>query len=298
MPGGTFNSLTNQQKQLLEQAQTATYKVPEDGEELKIHFYLPKGLKEGPKRPVILFFFSSQYDRGNVIQFAPQALYFVERGAVCGLVEYQTAFSHPGSTPIMSVMDGLAAIRFVRLYEDQLHIDGSRVIVAGGGAGANIAGCAALGAKIRDENEEGASEINPLPNAAVLLSSLIDVTKKSFAYRQFAYKPSDAKRVSLSGLVDGSPRCPMIMIHGTDDRMTPLIEAEVFAEKMKKAKKNDFEFQAFEGRDANFFNLNMDPMSFEASLNEIDKFLVKHLMLDLNENPNGASLVSWREEDF
>lgn len=296
MPG-TFDLLNNQQQQLLEQAQTATYKIPEVGEELKIHFYLPKGLKEGSKRPVFLFFFSSHFDRGNVIQFAPQALYFVERGAVCGLVEYQTAHSHPGSSPIDSVQDGIAAIRFVRLYEDQLHIDSSKVIVAGASAGANIAGCAALGIKVKEEDEEQV-DVSPLPNACVLLSSLIDITKRSFAYKQFTQRPSDARRVSMSALIDSSPKCPTIMIHGTEDRMTPILEAEVFAEKMVKRKKGDFEFHPFEGRDTNFYNHNMDPMSFEACLNQIDRFLVKHLMLEMNDNPNGASLVSWREEDF
>ena len=130
---GSFDSLNSQQQQLLEQAQGFGYRKTKSGEELKIHFYLPKGLKEGPKRPVFLFFFSGNWDRGNIVQFAPQALHFVERGAVCGLVEYSTSLNHAGSTPMDATLDGMAAVRFVRKYETQLHIDPAKVIVMGAG---------------------------------------------------------------------------------------------------------------------------------------------------------------------
>jgi len=297
MPG-SFEAISNQQKQLLEQAQRISYHQPEEGGSgLNLHFYLPKGLKEGPPRPVFLFFFSSHWDKGNIIQFAPQALYFVDRGAVCGLVEYRTAASHPGSTPMMAMKDGLAAIRFVRLYHDQLNIDPEKLVVFGGGAGANIAGCAALGIRIKDPAVKH-PEISPLPNAAVLLSALVDINRKSHAFKQFGNKSSEARKLSLSPLIDASPPCPLIMIHGTSDRITPLADAESFAAKMTRRKREKFEFHAFEGRDASFYNLNMDPVSFEASLNLIDRFLVEHLILEMNADPNGASLVSWREGDY
>ena len=143
------------------------------------------------------------------------------------------------------------------------------------------------------------SEFSFVPDAAVLLSAIIDINKRSFAYKQFSNKPSEARKLSLSSMVDHSPPCPVIMIHGTADRMTSIDEAEAFALKMRRRrKKGDFAFHAFEGRDSNFYNLNMDPISFEAALNLIDQFLVDHLFLDMNDDPNGASLVSWREEDF
>ena len=297
MPG-SFDALNSQKQQLLEQAQSVTYRKPASGDELEVHFYLPKGFKEGPKRPAILFFFSSYWDRGNVVQFAPHALYFVGRGAVCGLVNYRTSSTHPDSTPMMSTMDGLAAIRFVRQYHEQLHIDPSKVILMGAGAGANIAGCAALGIRQRDDEEIDNGEFSSVPDAAVLLSTLIDINKRSFAFRQFVDRPGEARKLSLSSLVDHSPKCPIIMIHGTADRMTSIDEAELFAAKLKRRKKDDFEFYPFESRDSNFYNLNMDPVSFEATLNHVDKFLVDHLFLEMNDNPHGASLVSWREEDY
>ena len=294
---GSFDTLTLQQKQLLEQAQALTYKVIGPDDELKVHFYLPKGLMEGERRSVFLFYFSSNWDRGNVIQFAPQALYFVERGAVAGLVEYRTKTSHPESTPIDSTRDVFSSIRFVRQYQDQLNIDPNRVVVVGAGAGANMAGCAALGLDLKDLDDEY-GRLSPVPNAAVLLSTLIDVNRKSFAAKQFEDHMGDARKLNLSVLVEHSPPCSVIMIHGTADRLTSIMEAEAFAVRMKKRKKNDFEFHPFEGRDSNFYNLNVDPVSFEAALNQMDRFLVEQGFLGRSDDPNGASLVSWREQDF
>ncbi len=294
---GSFDSLANQQKQLLEQAQALTFKTA-GSEELKVHFYLPKGLKEGPRKPVFLFYFSSNWDRGNVIQFAPQALYFVDRGAVCGLVEYRTKSTDPSSTPLDSTKDVFSSIRFTRKYQDQLHIDPAKVVAIGAGAGANMAGCAALGLDLSRELDDDYGNISALPDAAVMLSTLIDVNRKSFAAKQFDENLGDARKLSLSALVEHSPRCPVIMIHGTADRLTSIQEAEAFAVKMKRRKKGEFEFHPFEGRDSNFYNLNVDPVSFEAALNQIDRFLVEHLFLERSDDPYGASLVSWREQDF
>ena len=295
---GSFDSITTQQEQLLAQAQAAPYRATNQGEDLKIYFYRPPHAQDGPRRPVVLFFFSSNWDRGNVIQFAPHALHFVDRGAVCGLVEYRTKSTHPASTPLLTAGDALAAIRFVRYYQENLHIDPEKVIVMGAGAGANITGCSAFKIRIK-ENLGDFADASPVPNAAVLLSTIIDIHRRSFAFNQFKDHPSEAKKMSLSLLADhSSPACPLLMIHGTEDRLTSINDAETFAAKVGRRKKSSFEFHPFEGRDSNFYNLNMDPVSFEAALNLIDEFLVRHELLDPNEDPNGASLVSWREEDY
>ena len=66
--------LNERERQLLESAQSLSYRELEEGEELQIHFYFPKDLKEKDPRPVFLFFNSGAWDRGSVIQFAPHAL--------------------------------------------------------------------------------------------------------------------------------------------------------------------------------------------------------------------------------
>ncbi len=300
---GSFGKMNDQQRELLDQAQQITYRRLDGEDDLQIHFFRPEGNaaeidSDTPQRPVILFFFNSGWDRGNVVQFAPQALHFVERGAVCGLVEYRTRKSHPLSTPMLSYRDGLAAVRCTRSHAEQLHIDPDRVTVCGAGAGANIAACTTMGGvKVKPDGHEEYDDYSDQPDAAVLLSTLIDIKKSSHTFKQFSDTPGDAKKLSLSNLVDHSSKSPILMIHGTEDHITVLEDAQNFVEKMER-RKGYFEFHAFEGRDSNFFNLNMDPTSFEASLNLIDRFLVSHAFLEEDDNPNGASLVSWREQDF
>jgi len=289
-----FKALTERQRLLLEMAQPINYKSVEDGEDLLIHFYFPRDLKEGDPKPVFLFFNSGAFDRGNPIQFAPHALYFVERGAVCGLVEYRSKANHPQSFPTQSMQDGRSAIRFVRHYSEKFNIDVDKLVVFGAGAGGAIAGSAALKASLPSDPTDF-NLCSDRPNAAILLSPMIDVIKGDYGYDQFR-DASEAKKLGLMKSV-GSGCPPMQIIHGTADRLIPIDRVEKFADRMAK-KKNVCEFAPFEGRDNNYYNLNVDPVSYEACLTLIDNFMVKHNFLPENENEDGARLISWREQDF
>ncbi len=289
-----FKWMNEREKLLLKSARTLPYKTPTDGPELSIHFFLPKEFKEGPLRPAFLFFNSGAWDRGNVIQFAPQALYYVERGAVCGLVEYRNRSSHPESRPLQSLQDCLEAIRFARQQAEPLHIDANRVIVVGAGAGANMAACALMG----NPASGLPGVMDPLaarPNAAVLISSIIEVTKGAYGFDAFA-DANEARAFSLSRRIEpGVP--PMLLIHGTADRLIPHEDVAEFAEKMER-KKNPCEYVEFEGRDHHFFNLNVDPVSYEASLAVIDDFLDRHGILKKEGNHESPQLITWREKDY
>jgi acetyl esterase len=118
-----FKWMSDREGLLLNSARKLTYQSLEDGSSLSIYFYLPKSLTEGPPRPVILFFNGGMWDRGRVIQFLPQAFHYVERGAVCGLVEYRNSSSHPGAHPVDAFHDAKAAIQFTRDHAESLHLD-------------------------------------------------------------------------------------------------------------------------------------------------------------------------------
>lgn len=279
---------------LLESAQSLTYREFEDGNDLAIRFYFPADLEEDPNRPVFLFFHGGAWDRGVIIQFAPHALYYVEQGAVCGLVEYRNKKSHPDSTAIDAIQDAMTAVQFVRHFSEKLHIDPERVVLIGAGAGANMAGCCALGAHIPNP-ESPYSESDSRPNAAVLLSSIIDIEKGGYGFDRFA-NGGDARKASLSRYT-GAAHPPMLMIHGTADRLVPYDEALNYSEKMSK-RKGAFEFVEFEGRDRTFFNHNTDPVSYEAALSTMNDFLDRYGMLEARGEDDDARLISWRESDF
>lgn len=289
-----FKWMSDREQLLLKSARKLPYKNPEDGSELSIYLFLPKAFKEGPKRQVFLFFNSGAWDRGNILQFVPHALYYVERGAVCGLVEYRNSSSHPGSRPTQSLQDARSAIRYIRLHAELFHLDGARLVVVGAGAGANIAAAATM--RISLPESGGETDLPDFqPNAAVMFSSIIDVTRGSYGFDQFA-NASEARLASLSNhLIPGLP--PMLLIHGTADRLVPHEDVAEFAARLVR-KKNPCEYVEFEGRDQHFFNLNVDPESYEACLGVMDDFLDRHGILKKDKTHESSSLISWREEDY
>lgn len=289
-----LQTVQDRQRLLLEQADSMVFKTVDPDPDLNIHFYLPDSHTEGPPRPVILFFFSSGWDRGHVTQFAPQALHFADRGAVTGLVEYRTDASH-GASPVQAMQDGRSAVRWVRENAERLNIDPERVTVAGGRAGGLIAGTLLLSTKLQDDPDDN-TETDGKPNCAMLFSSMIDLDKDAYGVDRFA-SVGEAKSYGLSQFITFSQR-PLIIFHGTADRFIDYKDVEHFAKKLKR-KKNVCEFFPFDGRDENFYNLNVDPFSYEAVLEQCDRFLVENGML--NEKGDGeedARLISWRENDF
>lgn len=286
--------LSEREKVLLENAQSLSYQSVENGPDLSIYFYFPRDLEARSDRPLFLFFNSGGWDRGSVIQFAPQALYYVDRGAVCGLVQYSNLATHPDSTAMDSLQEGKTAIQFARHFSEKLHIDPAKVVAVGAGAGANIVGCATMKAHI-PASESLYALSDSQPSAAILLSAIIDLEKGGYGFDRFA-DGGAARKASLSRYVaSGLP--PMLMIHGTADRLVPFQDASSFAAKMKR-KKNPFELVEFEGRDQNFFNMNTDPVSYEASLSTMDDFLDRHGILKKPEEEDESRLISWRETDY
>jgi acetyl esterase/lipase len=106
----------------------------------------------------------------------------------------------------------------------------------------------------------------------------------------------EARQISLTRLIGpGAP--PMLVIHGNADRLVPVDDAIAFSAKMAR-KRNPFRFLEFEGRDREFFQFNLDPVSYEATLAEIDRFLDEHALLKRSQGDSGPQLISWREGDF
>lgn len=279
---------------LLKNAKQLSYETLGDGRELVVYLYLPPEPSEGGSHPGFLFFNSGAWDRGSVIQFAPQALYYVGRGAICGLVEYRNRGSHPGSCPIDALRDGRSAIHTLRQHAASLHLDPTRVVVVGGGAGANIAAGAAMGIPLPG-CDPALNAATARPDAAILFSAILDIEKGGYGYDSFSDE-AEARLASLSRHVNtGSP--PLLLLHGTADRLVPLEDAAEFADKMKRHH-NVCELAEFEGRDGNFYNFNVDPVSYEASLATMDDFLDRHGLLMKGENHEGPQIISWREQDY
>ncbi|MEO0416767.1 MAG: alpha/beta hydrolase, partial [Verrucomicrobiota bacterium] len=217
-------------------------------------------------------------------------------GVVCGLVSYRAKSQFPYATPIDALEDCASAVRYVRFYQEKLNIDVDKIAVVGAGSGGNLAGCLSLGLEVPPAEKDRPTSCEP--NAAILISSIVDIKKGSIAERAFP-DPMMAKQMSLTQLIDQNPTStPIQVIHGTADRAVPIEDVDRLAQKLDKRKGDAFDYRAFEGRDSNFFNLNTDPASYEASLTVMTEFLCKHGILPEGNDPHDALLVSWREKDF
>lgn len=285
--GKPIQLLTDRERLLLDKAQSKSFLKLEGGDSLSIHFYFPKDLSKDPLRPAMLFFNGGAWDRGSVTQFAPHALHFVERGVVCGLVEYRNRSSHPESNPADSMTDTEAAMRFLEQHGETLCVDPSRMVLVGAGAGANIAAGVAM------RGDQASPSIKPA--AVVVYSPIIDVDKDGFGWEQFE-SSQQAKEVGLSRQVrSGLP--PMLIIHGTADRLLPFEGVMEFSRRMVR-KKNICRLVEFEGRDQNFFNLNVDPISYEGVLLVTSEFLDEQGILPFDRENDVTQVISWREKDF
>lgn len=287
--------LQAKERLVLDSAQSMVYREPSAGPPLRLHLFLPKDLESAESRAALLFFHGGSWDGGKAVQFAPQALHFVSRGAVCALVEYRTASTHPESSAAESHGDCRAVIGFVRAQAERLRIDPAKVVALGAGAGANLAACAAMRVPLSALKADEPA-VHGSPDAAVLLSAIIDVEKEAPYWERF-HDPASARASSLRRRVRGGA-APMLLQHGTEDRLVPFETAKDFAAAMQR-KKNAVELSGFEGRGRDFFNFTTDPQSFEASLASIDEFLSKLGMIQAVSDPGSSChVVSWREDDY
>lgn len=255
-------------KQLLDAAQHHVYKELEDKTELSVYIYAPQD-ETARLRTAIAFFFSSTWDKGMVTQFGPQALHFLNRGAITMLVDYRVSSRH-NSDPIQSMSDARSALRWIRYNAEILRVDTRRVVAVGGGAGAQLALSAAMIPGVADDPSD--PNISCVPDALVLFSTIVDTTKKGYGWEKFKNQ-EDANLASPSRYI-GKHHPPMILFHGSEDRFVPEESVSRFA-KQVRAKENVCELVVYEGFDNAFYNFNVNPAGFDATLGETDRFLVE-----------------------
>lgn len=262
--------LIDRNRRLLEHASRHLYKITsETGEELASHVFIPPDWMKSDQRTCILFFHSSQWDHGNITQFAPHAMFFASRGAVCVLAEYRMGAAH-GLGPVQAMADARSAIRWARSNSEELGIDQSKIVASGGSCGAHAAVCAAMcGSEFDDSNDD--CETSPCPDALVLFSPVLDISKKGFGTSAFPDTATAKKANPLNCIRPGLP--PMLLFHGGADMSVPIRGSQKFARKMQR-KKNKCELMEFGGESHSFFNLNVNDQLYYATMDSTDAFLV------------------------
>ena len=225
----------------------------------------PSTIKEATKKlPAIVFFFGGGWNNGTVKQFEPQALYFSQRGMVCILVDYRVKEKQK-TTPFESLKDAKSAIRYIREHANELHIDPSKIIAAGGSAGGHLAAATAI---INDYNEStDNTAISCTPDALVLFNPVFDNGPGGYGYERIgeAYKNFSP----LHNIKSGAP--PTIVFLGDKDHLVPVETAKYYKTIMEKVKSRCDLF-VYEGQGHGFFNYkNLE--YYKKTVSETDTFL-------------------------
>jgi len=280
----------HQHLEILEQAERMVYKKVDRGPDLNAYIFLPENHQVTDDRPGFLFFYGSGWDHGAITQFAPQALYFANRGAICILIEYRLASTHQAH-PSAATQDARSAVRWLRFYADRIGVDPQRIVAIGASAGAHIAAAAVMNLDTPDDDTD--PPLSGQPDALVLFSPILDVVKGGYAADRFA-NANELKQAQLSRYLR-KELPPTLIFHGTRDRMVPFDSVEKFCRKSKR-RKNHCELVDLEGRENRYFNLNVDPATYEYCISRADRFLVEQGFLPEDPAGDGGEirLESWR----
>ena len=234
---------------------------------LHLHVFKPEGMKEGEKRPGIVFFFGGGWNGGTPSQFYPHAEYLAKRGMVAISAEYRVK-SRNKTTPKECVMDGKSAIRWVRANAGKLGIDADKLAAGGGSAGGHVAAATALTTKFEEASDD--KKVSCMPGALVLFNPVYDNgPENGYGYdRVKEYWKDISPRHNIS---EKAP--PTIVFLGSKDRLIPVSVAEGYKKEME-AKGRRCDLHVYEGQTHGFFNKNKSPEHFKLTVKEMDKFLV------------------------
>jgi acetyl esterase len=272
---------------LLQQAEGYAYKTV-GGKDLGAYFFKPKDQpRPATGWPAAVFLCSSGWDHGLPSQFAPHALYLASRGMAGVLIDYRMTSSFPGSTPLDAMSDARSAMRWLRAHAEELEIDPTRIAGCGGSAGAHAILSTAL-VRAGDDPAEDAS-VSCVPDALILFSPALDTGSKGVWHDRFPDKKA-ARRANLMRLIRRKLP-PMLIIHGTADRVIPWEHSERFRKK-NRWRFNKCRLLTYRGQGHGFFNFNFDMNHYEITLNELDAFLVERGFLQPYPDEDGLPRLS------
>lgn len=245
-----------------------------DDTQILLDVHTPR--RTGEPRPAVLLFHGGGWSAGTPDLLEPHCRYFAERGLVAVNVQYRLVDKERGIRIADSLADARDALDWVREHADTLNIDPQRIAVAGESAGGHLAASLAM---IPDPG-------TPTPDAALLWNPVLDLTdiewinskhpglaadpktpdEQTWEERAEALSPSHHLRAKLP---------PVLLIHGSGDKVVPVDQARAYAEAMKKAE-NTITFHELK-RSGHAFILDDDDKDagFVKGLKQTDAFLAK-----------------------
>ena len=140
-----------------------------------------------------------------------------------------TAGPMPTDTPEMSITSSKSVVRFLKTMSSSIGIDRARIVAAGGSGDGHMAASCGILNGYEDKSED--HSISSQPAAMVLLNPALDWTIP----KKVQQMGLDRTRSISPGLQVKPGNPPAIVMHGTDDQVLDVGQAQRFAEEMSRA---------------------------------------------------------------
>ncbi len=178
---------------------------------VRLHVFKPKGWKETDRRPALVFFFGGGWTTGTPERSAGYAKWAVSLGMVGVAPDYRTK-GRFGTTPLESVADGRAALRWVEDHADKLGIDPKRIVVGGSSAGGHVALWTAI------EHTPPGSSTNEAPRIKPAVLILVSPVSDTSAATGYTPKRFGDNAEALSPIHQLDAKMPPVLVfHGDAD---------------------------------------------------------------------------------
>lgn len=213
--------------------------------DLKAHFFFPKGWKASDKRPALVLFHGGGWTGGTPAVLYPQAKALAARGMVTVSVQYRLA--PKGKAPESSVQDARSALRWVRSHATELGIDPKRLAAGGGSAGGHLAAHCGLVSALDDPNDD--LTVSCRPDALILFNPVYDNGPTGYGNERIGAR---VKEFSPFHNIDkNSP--PTLVLLGDQDKLVPVKTAEAFRDAQRAVGVRS-ELVVYPGQPHGFFN--------------------------------------------
>jgi acetyl esterase len=236
-----------------------------DGRTLSLEVFNPTRKIAGPGACAVLFH-GGGFARGKTSSVYPMAQALADQGMTAMSVEYRLLDRAGGEVNASPVVDARSAMRWVRAHASRFNCAPDRIAAGGRSAGGTLALLTAMKLEFDDPKDDLST--SPAPNAMVLFNPGVNLVDG----HDGEGTPEFRRKVSPLHLLDVSRIPPTLIMHGTNDQVSPYEEVVKFRDKAQKLGA-DVNLVSFKGRGHGFFKKNKrDGEDFDASINEMVTF--------------------------
>jgi len=217
------------------------------GKQLSLYYFLPQKPKLHKKYPAIVFIHGGAWTGGSAATFYSYAAYFSQRNITAISIDYRLIKDRSDDI-VNCISDCKSAIRFIKKNAQLFQIDTSKLVICGESAGGHLAASMQLLEGYNDPGDDlrfGTKAmalvlLNPVVNLAVpnfikYVDALDLLTPKNGLDSAALFQKNQAKAVAISPLFQNKTNFPpTLLINGVDDKVTPVLYAQAFADSVNR----------------------------------------------------------------